>query len=77
MNIKLDLLKGIINDAINSRIAFTEIDPDEMADTIAINALSDIQKILANDTYNDFEIVENIVCVFEKYHLDSGGQHDF
>ena len=30
-----------------------------------------------NICIDDFEIVEKIVCVFEKYNIDFGGCHDF
>ncbi|MBQ3426122.1 MAG: hypothetical protein IJH37_03130 [Clostridia bacterium] len=76
MNIKLELLKDCIHDIIDSRLADIEINADEIADTTAIKALSEIQNILASDL-DDFEIVEKIVCVFEKYNLNAGGCHDF
>lgn len=76
MNIKLELLKGSIHDIIDSRLADVVINADEIADTTAIKALSEIQNILASDL-DDFEIVEQIVCVFEKYRLDFGGCHNF
>ena len=76
MNIKLELLKGSIHDIIDSRLADIVINADEIADTTAIKALSEIQNILASDL-DDFEIVEQIVFVFEKYNLNAGGCHDF
>ena len=76
MNIKLELLKESIHDIIDSRLADIVINADEIADTTAIKALSEIQNILASDL-DDFEIVEKIVCVFEKYNLNAGGCHDF
>ena len=76
MNIKLELLKGSIHDIIDSRLTDIAINADEVADTTAIKALSEIQNILAGDL-DDFETVEQIVCVFEKYNLNAGGCHDF
>ena len=76
MNIKLELLKDSIHDIIDSRLADIVFNADEIADTTAIKALSEIQNILASDL-DDFEIVEKIVCVFEKYRLDFAGRHDF
>ena len=76
MNIKLELLKDSIHDIIDSRLADISINADEIADTTAIKALSEIQSILAGDL-DDFEIVEKIICVFEKYNLNAGGCHDF
>ena len=77
MNIKLELLKGSIHDIIDSRLADIVVNADEIADTTAIKALSEIQGVLASDIDSDFEIVEQSVCIFEKYKLDSGGCHDF
>ncbi|MBQ3053291.1 MAG: hypothetical protein IJC89_00105 [Clostridia bacterium] len=77
MNIKLELLKGYISDFICTNLENFEINPDFIADTVAINALSEIQKIIKNDELSDFETVERIVCIFEKYKLDFGSQHNF
>ncbi len=77
MNIKTELLKSFIADYINNRIDNFEIDADKIANTVAIEILSEIQNIIKNDNYSDFEIVEEIVCVFEKYKIDFGNCHDF
>ena len=77
MNIKTELLKRHITDYINTQIKDFEIDADEIADTTAIKTLAEIQDILRNDNYSDFEIVERIVCVFEKFKIDWGSCHDF
>ena len=76
MNIKLELLKGSIYDMIDNRLSDIGINSDEIADSTAIRALSEIQSILASDL-DDFATVDEIVCVFEKYKLDAGGCHDF
>ena len=44
---------------------------------MAIKALSEIKSIINNKEKEDFEAVEKIVCVFEKYNIDRGGRHDF
>lgn len=54
-----------------------DIDADEIADTTAIKALSEIQQVLYADELDDFEMVEEIVLIFEKYNLDAGSCHDF
>lgn len=77
MDIKLQLLTNSIIDIIRQSLPDIAIDADKIADTTAISALSEIQEILRNDKLSDFEIVDNIVNVFEKYHLDFGSQHDF
>ena len=77
MKIKVELLKTHISDFINSRIEDFEIDADDIANTVAIKILAEIQEIIKNDCYSDFELIEEIVCVFEKYKIDFGNCHDF
>ena len=77
MKIKTELLKKYISDSINNQIIDLEINADEIADTVAIKILSEIQDIIKNDYYSDFEIVERIVYIFEKYKIDFGNCHDF
>ena len=77
MKIKTELLKGHLCNIINERIDDFEIDADEIADTIAIKMLAEIQGILKNNDYSDFEMVEEIVCVFERFKIDCGNCHDF
>ena len=77
MNIKLELLRGEIHDIIDSRLEELNIDINKIAQTTAIKALSEIQEIISNQELSDFYALEEIVCVFEKYHLSFGGRHDF
>ena len=77
MNIKLELLKSYITDVINSNIESFEIDENEIADTLAINMLREIQSIVKNENYSDFEAIEKIVCLFENYKIDYGFRNDF
>ena len=77
MHLKLELSKGVICDAITSGLTYTEIDPDKIADTTAIKALSEIQEVIHNEKKTDFEIVDEIVDIFAKYKIDFGGCHDF
>ncbi|MBE7021232.1 MAG: hypothetical protein E7411_07355 [Ruminococcaceae bacterium] len=77
MNIKVELLKNYISDFINFKIEDFEIDASQIADTTAIHMLSEIQKVIKNDDYSDFEAIEEIVCIFEKYNIDFGNCHDF
>lgn len=77
MNVKVELLKNYISDFINNQIEDFEIDSSQIADTTAIQMLSEIQKIIKNESYSDFEAIEEIVCIFEKYNIDFGSCHDF
>ncbi len=77
MNIKVELLKNYISDFINFKIEDFEIDASQIVDTTAIQMLSEIQKVIKNDDYSDFEAIEEIVYIFEKYNIDFGTCHDF
>ena len=77
MNIKTELLKSRIIDFIKYKIEDFEIDASKIADTTAIQMLEEIQKVIKNDDFSDFEAIEEIVCIFEKYHVDCGFRHDF
>ncbi len=77
MNIKLELLKKHIADYVVNNLEIFEIDASEVADTVAIAMLSEIQKVLRNENYSDFEAVEEIVCIFEKHKIDCGSCHSF
>ncbi len=75
-NVKLELLKDVIIDVIAENIEFLGIDPDDIVDTKATKMIAEIQRVLMNKE-DDFEIVEDIVCIFEKYNVSAGTCHDF
>ena len=77
MNIKTELLKSRIIDFIKYKFEDFEIDASEIANTTAIQMLEEIQKVIKNKDFSDFEAIEEIVCIFEKYHVDYGYRHDF
>ena len=77
MNIKLELLKSYISDYINSDLEDFEIDASQIVDTVATNMVREIQNIIKNENYSDFDAIEKIVCVFEKNKVDFGFRHDF
>ena len=77
MNIKLELLKNYISDFINNNINDFEIDAEKIGDTVAISILREIQSIIRDETYSDFDAIEKIVCVFEKNKIDFGFRHNF
>ena len=77
MDIKLELLRNYITDFVNNKIEDFEIDASQIADTTAIQALNEIQKVIKDESYSDFEAIEEIVCIFERNGLDAGVCHDF
>lgn len=77
MNIKLELLKDCIYEFIDNRIDDFDIDANEIIDSRAICMLQEIQKIIKNEKYNDFEAIEEIVSLLEANGISCGGRHDF
>ena len=77
MNIKLDVLKNYIFDFVTCRIEDFDIDASQIVDTTAIQMLAEIQRVIQDEQYSDFDAIEEIICIFEKYHIDFGSRHDF
>ena len=77
MTVKTELLKQFLADAVCRNLQdFAEFDETLIANTTAIKALAEIQAVLKKDM-SDFETVEKIICIFEKYKLDPGSCHNF
>ncbi len=77
MDVKVELLKEYIADHIVNHIDDFEIDADQIADTTAIKIVREISAVLKNEAYDDIDMIEEIVMIFEKYSLDTGGCHDY
>lgn len=78
MEINTELLKRYIWSYIDERIENFEIDASKIADTTAIEIVKLVQNVLKrDDELDDIEMVEEIVKIFEKYGLDTGGCHDY
>ncbi len=78
MDIKLELFARAVLDAINSAIQYIHIDTNDIIDSVALTVLEEIRCVTQNtEMENDFDVVEEIVCIFEKYNIDAGGRHDF
>lgn len=81
MDIKLEMFAGAISDAINEKLyaldAMSELDANKIADTKATKMISEIQKVLENDKLDDFYMIDEIVNIFHKNNISTGGCHDF
>ena len=75
--VKKELLKGYLSDSICNYIDSMDFDAGKIADTLAICILSEIHSIIINDKLSDFEMVEEIVSIFERYSISAGACHDF
>ncbi|MGN0163230.1 MAG: hypothetical protein ACI4EA_06575 [Candidatus Ornithomonoglobus sp.] len=52
-------------------------DAAEQAAAQAAAILKEIQATIKNDSLSDFDVIEEIICIFEKHGLDAGNRHDF
>ena len=77
MNIKFELIANEICEPVIKNIEKIDIDINSIAQTTAISALAEIQECIKNNEISDFEVVEKIVLIFDKYHISSGERHDF
>ena len=77
MKIKTELIKSYIAENICRGITDFDINEYKIADTTATKVLGEIQQVLHKNELDDFEKVEDIVVIFEKYNLDAGVCHDF
>ena len=77
MNIKTELIKNYIAEVVCSNISDFEIDESKITDTTTVKVISEIQQVLHSGELDDFEMIEKIVLIFEKYNLNAGSCHDF
>lgn len=77
MNIKVELLKNKIAELIINRLEEINIDADKITDSLATDIIAEIQHVLLNENLNDFEIVDEIVDIFNKNNIQTGKIHDF
>ncbi|MBQ7794316.1 MAG: hypothetical protein IJ366_07350 [Clostridia bacterium] len=77
MNIKMELFAKVITEAIIFKLNYSDIDLEKEIDSKAVTVLEQIQAVLNKTGVSDFDIVEEIVTIFEDNGLDSGSCHDF
>lgn len=77
MNIKFELIANEICEAVIKSIEKIDIDINSITQTTAISALAEIQECIKNNEISDFEVIEKIILIFDKYHISSGARHDF
>lgn len=85
MKLKYGLLASAISEVIYEKIrtyvaleALEELDIDanEVINTAAIKALSEIQSVIQNENIPDSDAIKEIVKIFKKYDISAGSRHD-
>ena len=73
---QVDLVRRDVASFIASHLEEYVIDTDKIADTRATRMIEEIQQVLLNGK-DDYDIVEEIVCIFEENGISAGDCHDF
>ena len=77
MSVSLDLLVDGLADFIKEELTFKKFNAKKIVNTKAVCILQEIQDVLGCESKSDFEVVEEIVCIFEKHNISAKGRHDF
>ncbi len=77
MDIKTELFAREMTRLIMYNLEHLEVNMNEIVQSAAVAMLSEIQEALRHVAADDFETVERIVSIFEKYDIDCGARHDF
>lgn len=77
MEITLELIANEVYEFIKSTLLNKDININQIIQKPAVSALCEIQQCLKDDSLSDFDVVEEIVNIFEKYHISAGTRHDF
>ncbi len=78
MDIKLEIFSWAVSDAIKEAMRYIYIDTNDVVNSVALAALNDIKFIINDENIeDDFDVVEEIVNVLQKYNIGIGGRHDF
>lgn len=77
MSVYEELLADSLADFIKEELKFKGFDAKKKVNTKAVQILQEIQDVLACESKSDFDVVEEIVCIFEKHHISVMGRHDF
>lgn len=77
MELETGMLSRIIADEVCTFLEMHDFKVKDHMESMALNALAEIQAAVKNDDLEDFDAMEQIVCIFEKYNIDSTPRHDF
>ena len=72
-----ELCRDIIRQEIEAAVTKSEDSITDKVNSLATEILEEILVVLHNCELSDFDIVERIVCIMEKYDIDCGICHDF
>ncbi len=78
MDMKLEIFASVVSDAVKNAIEYIDINTDEVVNSSALVVLEEIKSVIVDEKIeDDFDMVEQIVKVLERYNIDTGFRHDF
>lgn len=77
MKLKRNLLSCGLTELIERQLENSDIDFDEIADSMAISALDKICAVVNDKTLSDFVAIEEIIYILHSFNIDTGERHDF
>ncbi len=75
-DLRLDLMADSLAQMIGSYLRYSTFDVNTLINSTAVQVLTEIHEVLEQPDLPDFEAVDMIVCIFNKYNLDSGRIHE-
>ncbi len=76
-DINESLLYRDVGKIILHSIKSLDINYEQIAKINSVVIINEIQKIVTNTMLDDFEKIEEIINILEKYGIDAGSCHDF
>ena len=77
MKLKRNLLSCGLTELIERQLENSDIDFDEIADSMAISALDKICAVVNDKTLSDFAATEEIIYILHSFNIDTDERHDF
>ncbi len=78
LDLNQELLVWAIADEIKDAIRNIYIDGNDRITSVALTVLNEIKYVIRDEKIeDDFDVVEEIVRIFEKYNISAGIRHDF
>lgn len=75
MDIKLELMAKSLAGMVKDHMEEFGMRAEQIAETRANLILGEIQLILTNERFNDYDVVDAIVRLFKMNMLDTGNRH--
>ncbi len=77
MSLVHELIAYVVADHCAKLFREEKFDFAELAHQTGLCILSEIQQVILNEEFDDFDAIEEIVCIMEKHNLNTGFRHDF